>query len=391
MNIRHYKLLGIVAFCSILSSAVSCNSEQTKGKAETPEYTVLTLDTTTAVAYIEYSTVIQSNTLVEIRPNVSGYLEKIAKNEGESVRKGELIFKIRDADFVASVNAANAAVKSAEAAEANAALEVRKLTPLVEKGITSPFELETAKMNYESAKANLAQAKANYENSLITLGYTEICAPVDGVLGRIYVREGSLVSPSAADALTTVSSFGDISAYFTFDEKNLSSQRHKMMFSDDMASRKKAAVELVLADGSLYQYKGYLERASGIIDRTTGSIQMKAIFPNPYNEVLSGSSGLLRFPLTYKGCIVIPQNATYELQDKTMAYVVNDDNTVTRKVIMIEGVSGQNYVVSNLPRGTRIVVEGVDKLKDGMVIKPKEINADSINVANDKVQEGTQQ
>lgn len=371
MNIRHYKLLGIVAFAAILSSAVSCNSEQTKGSAGTPEYTVMALDTATAVAYIEYSTVIQSNTLVEIRPNVSGYLEKIAKNEGEVVRKGELIFKIRDADFVASVNAANAAVKSAEASEANAALEVRKLTPLVEKGITSPFELETAKMNYESAKANLAQAKANYENALITLGYTEICAPVDGVLGRIYVREGSLVSPSAADALTTVSSFGDISAYFTFDEKNLSSQRHKMMMSEDMASRKGAAVELVLADGSLYQYKGYLERASGIIDRTTGSIQMKAIFPNPDNEVLSGSSGLLRFPLTYKGCIVIPQNATYELQDKTMVYVVNDDNTVTRRVITIEGTAVGGYVVSNLPIGTRIVTEGVDKLKEGMTIAPK--------------------
>ena len=108
---------------------------------------------------------------------------------------------------------------------------------------------------------------------------------------------------------------------------------------------------------------------------------MKAIFPNPDNEVLSGSSGLLRFPLTYKGCIVIPQNATYELQDKTMAFVVNDDNSVTRKVINIEGVSGQNYVVSNLPTGTRIVVEGVDKLKDGMVIMPKEDGAASDSTA----------
>lgn len=381
MNIRHYKLFVVAASAAIALAAVSCDSKQTKSSAGTPEYEIMTLDTTSAVAYIEYSTVIQSNTLVEIRPNVSGYLEKIAKNEGESVRKGELIFKIRDADYVASVNAANAAVKSAEAAEANAALEVRKLTPLVQKGITSPFELESAKSNHVAAVAALQQAKANYDNALITLGYTEICAPVDGVLGRIYVREGSLVSPNAAEALTTVSSFGDISAYFTFDEKNLTSQRHKMMFADEENGRNKAVVELVLADGTLYSHKGHLERASGIIDRTTGSIQMKAIFPNPDNEVLSGSSGLLRFPLTYKGCIVIPQNATYELQDKTMAFVVNDDNSVTRKVINIEGVSGQNYVVSNLPTGTRIVVEGVDKLKDGMVIMPKEDGAASDSTA----------
>lgn len=381
MNIRHYKLFVVAASAAIALAAVSCDSKQTKSSAGTPEYEIMTLDTTSAVAYIEYSTVIQSNTLVEIRPNVSGYLEKIAKNEGESVRKGELIFKIRDADYVASVNAANAAVKSAEAAEANAALEVRKLTPLVQKGITSPFELESAKSNHDAAVAALQQAKANYDNALITLGYTEICAPVDGVLGRIYVREGSLVSPNAAEALTTVSSFGDISAYFTFDEKNLTSQRHKMMFADEENGRNKAVVELVLADGTLYSHKGHLERASGIIDRTTGSIQMKAIFPNPDNEVLSGSSGLLRFPLTYKGCIVIPQNATYELQDKTMAFVVNDDNSVTRKVINIEGVSGQNYVVSNLPTGTRIVAEGVDKLKDGMVIMPKEDGAASDSTA----------
>ena len=116
-----------------------------------------------------------------------------------------------------------------------------------------------------------------------------------------------------------------------------------------------------------------MESASGIIDRTTGSIQLKVVFPNPDNEILSGSSGVVRIPATYPGCITVPQNATYELQDKIMIFVVNQDNSVTRKIITVEGTSGKDYVVSSgLQRGDRIVIEGADKLKDGTVITPKE-------------------
>jgi membrane fusion protein (multidrug efflux system) len=132
-------------------------------------------------------------------------------------------------------------------------------------------------------------------------------------------------------------------------------------------------VELVLADGHMYEHKGKLESASGIIDRTTGSIQLKVIFPNPENEILSGSSGVVKIPATYKGCITVPQSATYELQDKVMIFVVGEGNTVTRKIITIEGISGKDYVVSGgLDKGDRIVTQGADKLKDGMVITPKE-------------------
>ncbi len=337
-----------------------------------PQYTVISLDTSSAVVYTEYSAVLQSNTVVEIRPKISGYLAKIEKPEGSSVKKGDVIFRVDDADYRQNVNAAKAAMQSAKANEDNKSLEVRKLTPLVESNIISPFELETAKSNLEAAKAQYNQCKAQYENSLITLGYTKITSPVDGVLGRIYVREGSLISSSAQDALTTVSSYGDVLGYFSFDEKKLAPIRKKMMKEKVYSPQNENTVELVLADGSIYEYKGTLESASGIIDRTTGSIQLKVIFPNPDMSILTGSSGVLRFPITYHGCIVIPQSATYELQDKIMIFVVNQDNTISRKTITIEGISDSNYVVYNLERGLRIVTEGVDKLKEGMTITPKE-------------------
>lgn len=353
-------------------SFVSCKSK-TESVATPPEYKTSLLDTTTAVVYAEYSAVLQSESVVEIRPKVSGYLSRIAVNEGQWVKKGSTLFKIDDADYIQKVNSAAAGMESAKANRDNALLEVRKLTPLVEKGIISSFELETKKGNLKAAEAALLQAEAAHEDAKINLGYTTITAPTSGVLSRIEVREGSLVSPSSQSPLTTISGDGDIFAYFSFDEKNLAPLRRARFKNGEHNPAGKSNIDLILADGTEYTHKGKMESASGIIDRTTGSIQLKVVFPNPDNEILSGSSGVVKIPATYRGCITVPQNATYELQDKIMIYVVNQDNTVTRKIITIEGTSGKDYVVSSgLKPGDRIVIEGADKLKDGMSITPKD-------------------
>lgn len=362
--------LGMLVITSL--SFASCKSK-TEAPVAPPEYKVKTIDTTTAVVYAEYSAVLQSEAVVEIRPKVSGYLAEISVNEGQWVKKGTQIFKIEDADYIQKVNSAKAGMQSAKASRDNALLEVKKLTPLVEKGIISPFELETKKGNLEAAEAALLQAEAAYEDAKINLGYTSILAPTSGVLSRIDVRVGSLVSPSGTAPLTTISGDGDVFAYFSFDEKNLAPLRRARFNSGEYNPAGKENIELLLADGQEYGHKGKLESASGIIDRTTGSIQLKVVFPNPDKEILSGSSGVVKIPATYKGCITIPQNATYELQDKIMVFVVGQNNEVTRKIITIEGTSGKNYVVSGgLERGDRIVTEGADKLKDGMIITPKE-------------------
>lgn len=359
-----------IAFMAAMLILSSCGNKAPV-QVTPPSFKTTTLDTTSAIVYNEYSTIIQSNTMVEIRPKVSGYIKAILKQEGSTIKKGEVILKIDDSDYQQSVNAAFAQMESALAQQSNAQLEVSKLTPLVDKGIISRFELETAESNLKAAKARYDQAKANYKNAQITLGYTEITSPVDGVLGRIYVREGSLLSPTASDPITTVSSDGDVAAYFSFNEKLLAPARRAAMESGKYRPELKKSVELILPDGTMYKYKGVLESATGIIDRTTGSIQLKVLFPNPDLEILSGSSGILRFPFTYHGCITIPQSATYEMQDKIMIFTVNQDNSVTRKVIDVEGTTGTDYVVSNIEPGTRIVTEGITKLKEGMIITPK--------------------
>ncbi len=352
---------------------ISCGNDSTQ-QAAPPEYKVLTLDTTTAVIYNEYSTIISSDAQIFVRPKVTGYIAKKYINEGDLVEAGDMLYKIDDTEFRQQENSAKAGLQSAIAKEANAELEVKKLTPLVEKGIISAYELESAKSNLEAAKAAHMQAKAAYDNALTTLGYTEIRATKKGILGTTYASVGELVSPSNANPLTVISTDGTMSAYFSFDEKNLTPEARKK-FAQSARSQNgehPAFVELVLSDGSVYPYKGRVYHASGIIDVMTGSLLMKVDFENPDFAVLSGTSGTLRFPIEFKGCIEVPQTATYELQDKKMVFVVNDDNTVTRKIISVEGTTNKAYVVNNLERGTRIVAEGVDRLKDGMVITPKQ-------------------
>ncbi len=328
----------------------------------------MVLDTTSATVYTQFSAVIESNAVVEIRPKVSGYLTEIRAKGGSVVKKGEVLFRIDDADFRQNLNAAKAGVQAAKAQVDNATLEVKKISPLVEKGILSPYELETKNSNLQAAKAALSQAEAAYELATINLGYTTITAPVSGVLGGVSYDAGALVSPSIATPLTTISGEGDIYAYFSIDEKALAKARENGTIQTEEGN-----VELIKPDKTIYKYKGKVDAASGIIDRTTGTLRIKVIFPNPDYEILSGSSGVLQFPRTLTGCITIPQSATFEIQGKIMAYVVDKENKVHERLITTAGVSGSNYVVeSGLEKGERIVVEGVDKMKEDLVIIPKD-------------------
>ncbi|MEG2471575.1 MAG: efflux RND transporter periplasmic adaptor subunit [Bacteroidales bacterium] len=363
-NLKKIKVASAIVAAFIIS--ISCSQNSNTVEQAAPEFEIKTLDTSNVTAYTEFSTTIQSEDVIDIKPRITGYVDKILKQEGSFVKKGELVLQIADADYREQVNAAKAGVQSATAQLDNSQLEVQKLTPLVEKGIISQFELKTAKSKLEASKALLDQAKAEYENALINLGYTRITSPVNGLLGIISVRVGTLVS-AGGEPITTISGLGNISAYFSIDEKLVLNLRNNVEYDNT----KEGYVELVLANGTTYSHKGKLISASGIIDRTTGSIQMKVIFPNPETEVLSGSSGVLRFKTNYIGVISIPKSATYELQDKVMAYAVNNDNTVKSVSLNIVGKTDNEYVVDNLNIGDKIVTAGVTKLRDGQTITPK--------------------
>jgi len=345
-------LLGSAIFISALLF-VSCKGKKDKKNPVVPgKYTVKVVDRSNATVYTLFPVQIQSENAIDIYPRATGYIRNIYVKEGDNVKKGSPILKIDDADYTQAVN-------STKAVYDNALLEVKKLQPLVEKDIISPFQLQTAESN---AKA----AQAAYENAKINLGYTLITSPVSGVIGRISLREGSLLTAGIATPITSVASNGDVFAYFSFDEKFLLQFADSAPGSLKQKVAKLPPVELVLANGQIYGYKGKVELGSSLIDPATGSLQMKGVFPNPEALLRSGSTGTIRIPTFYKNSIIVPQKATFDIQDKKMIFTVDSTNTVHATNIKVSNNTSENFIVSaGLSEGDKIVLDGIGKVKDG--------------------------
>lgn len=359
-------------------AAVSCGGptpQQGTKSSKPTQYPTMVLGASSAEIHTDFAAELQSAQVVEIRPRVSGYIDKIAVQEGAHVRRGQVLFQINQDDLQEQVNTANAQVDAAKAQVDKAVLEVEKLTPLVEKGIISPFELENAKSNLAAAKAQLNASKSQARNAQISVGYASITSPVDGVVGRIVVRSGTLVSPSTPDALTAVSSDGPISAYFSLDENSVLAMTHHTK-SSGMNLRqlveKLPEATLVLSNGDIYAEKGKVELASGILDINTGSMQLKAIFPNPEGILRTGASAKVRINAPFEDVVLVPQSATFELQDKKMVYLVDSSGKVTSQALNVYGTTGTDYVIqSGVIKGDRIVTEGLDFIHEGDVIAVK--------------------
>jgi len=353
---------------------------QAAAAAQPKEYKVATLQPMTSTLYADYPASIQGQQNIEIRPRVEGYIDKIYVDEGAVVKKGQPLFKISAPQYEQEVRTATASIKSAEADVSAAKLAINKVKPLVEKEIISKYDLESAQYNYEAAMATLAQAKASLANARTNLGYTTVESPVNGVVGSIPFRLGSLVSSANADPLTTVSSIGNVYAYFAFNEKQL------LGFTKDSSGTlaqkiaKLPEVLLLLSDGSLYAEKGKIETINGLINTETGTVNIRARFPNQKGIIRSGSSTKVRIPQEVKDVIIIPQSATFELQDKRFAAVVDGNGKTKNTVItVLDNTIGNFYVVqSGLKAGDQIVLEGVANLKDATQIKPKIESAETV-------------
>ncbi|RUT72288.1 efflux RND transporter periplasmic adaptor subunit [Flavobacterium cupreum] len=378
------------SFLSILAVSIfiaSCGNKSDKpaqaGDAQpVKEYKTLVLESKSATLNTDYPASIQGQENIEIRPRVEGYIEKIYVDEGAVVKTGQTLFKISAPEYEQEVRTAAASIKSAQAAVSTAKLAVQKVKPLVEKGIISKYELESAQFNYESAMATLAQANASLVNAKTNLGYTTVTSPVNGVVGSIPFRLGSLVSSNTAEPLTTVSSIGNVYAYFAMNEKML------LNFTDTDSGvslaqkiKKLPAVSLLLSDGSAYDKKGSIETINGLINTETGSVNIRARFPNPQGIIRSGSSVTVRIPKAINEGLLIPQSATFELQDKLFAVVVGKDGKTknTNITVLDNSAAGNYYVVtSGLKPGDQIVLEGVAALKDGSQIKTHNVSAETV-------------
>jgi membrane fusion protein, multidrug efflux system len=380
---QKYLYAGLLSIIELTSMESCHNQEASASNTGTlipaPTLPVIQVANRPFTTYREYTASLEGSNDIEIRPQVGGYIEKIFVDEGALVKKGQPLFKINDQPYQEALNNANAALAVARANQASAEINMNKLEPLVANNVISPIQLKTAKAAFDAATAYVSQAEAQVANAKINIGYALIKAPVDGLIGRIRFKIGSLVGQSTLDPLTNISEVKDVRAYFSVSETAF------IRFKDEYPGetiedkiKNLPPVELILSDNSVYPIKGKVEIVAGQFVTGTGSIPFRASFPNPNGVLRSGSTGKVRISISLPAGLVIPQETTYELQDKVFVFLLNDSNKVNTASIHISGKAGNYYLVDQgLKTGDRIVY-GVETLNDGTVIRPQMMSMDSL-------------
>ena len=358
-----YSLTALLAF--------SCGNSQ-QGGMPALSLAVMTVEPTSQELNSAYPATIKGQQDIEIRARVSGYITKLCVDEGAVAHKGQPLFLIDAVPYQKAVQAAEAAVEVAKANVATTQLTVDSKTELHAQNIISDYDLQTAKNSLASAKAALAQAEAQLASARNDLSYTTITSPSDGVVGTIPFRVGSLVGTTTQEPLTVVSDINKMFVYFSMNEKQLLALTRQKDGSVNSMIGAMPEVQLQLADGTMYPAKGKIETLSGVIDLSTGAVQMRATFPNAQRLLRSGGTGTVLIPSVLDSALLIPQSATYEVQDKKFVYVLGDSSKVKNTEITVFPLdNGKHYVVtSGLKPGEQVVVEGVATLRDGMPIQP---------------------
>lgn len=356
---------------TILLSVVffSCNNkEEAKQAPAAMPYKVIEITKSNTTLLAEYPATLEGITDIDIRPKVDGYIEKIYVDEGQEVKKGQLLFKLETQTATQDAAAAKAKVDASQ-------VEVNRLIPLVDRKIISDVQLETA-------KANLANAKSTYQSIVARINYATITSPVNGIVGTIPFRLGSYVSSQTVQPLTRVSDISTIYAYFSVNEKQ---QLDIMMNAEGKTFQEKidkmAPVNLILSNGMPYEQAGKIETFSGQANTQTGSFNVRASFPNANKLLRSGGSGSIQIPTNLKDVILIPQNATVELQDKRIALIVDNENKLKSVPVEVRAVPGGKFFVvdKGLNVKDKLLVEGVGLVTEGTVIQPQIITLDKLN------------
>ena len=363
----------ILLFAALAAMLVSCGGKKSSGKPNfgDNEYAVRTIGALSAELQTTYPATIRGMQDVEIRPKVSGFITKLCVKEGQAVKAGQLLFVIDNVTYAAAVRQAKAAVNSAKAQLNTARLTYNNNEKLFKNNVIGSYELQSAKNNMQAAAAALAQAEASYVSAKENLSYCYVTSPASGVIGDLPYRVGALVSASSQQPLTTVSNISTMQVYFSMTEKELLDMT-KTAGGLHTAIKDYPAVKLQLADGTIYDHPGRVATVSGVIDATTGSVSMRADFPNPQHLLKSGGSGSIVVPHVSSSAIVIPQYAVAQVQDKHFVYIVGKDNKVKYSAVTVDPQDdGKNFIItSGLKVGDRIVVNGISSLTDGAEIKP---------------------
>lgn len=374
-----HKYIPQLGLLFVLFLMASCQENKQAAAPPAPQLEVVEVATKTVTGYQDFPANIQGKISNDVRAKIQGYIQKVYVDEGQRVTKGQALFQLEANTLTETANAAKSGIAVAESNVNVAQVEVDKLKPLVEKGIISSIQLETAKANLASAKSALAQAKANYQNANANLDYATVRSPINGVVGRIAFREGSLVGPADPAPLTNVAEISTVYAYFTMNEKQYI-QFLGHLDGKTLSEKIKniPAVKLRLADDSVYPHDGKVETISGQIDPVTGTVQFRASFPNPDNMLRNGSSGLVMLPRVYDNAIAVPSVATFEQQGKTLVYKVVNDTAISTIIEVKDKVDNTVVVSEGVQPGEQVVITGTGTLRNRTAIVPKKVNFDSV-------------
>uniref|UniRef100_UPI004049C552 efflux RND transporter periplasmic adaptor subunit n=1 Tax=Flavobacterium sp. TaxID=239 RepID=UPI004049C552 len=358
----------------LIFTLLGCKKTETASKEVVAiPYKFFKATKTNTTLFSEYPAVLEGITDIEIRSKVDGYIEKIYVEEGQEVKKGQVLFQLETQIATQEVSAARARVDAAQ-------LEVNRLMPLVERNIISSVTLETA-------KANLATVKSNYQSTLAAINYATIKSPINGVVGTIPLRIGSYVSAQTQQSLTRISDISSVYANFSINEKQ---QLELMMETEGTTFQDKISkippVQLILSNGMRYEFDGEIKTFSGQANTQTGSFKVRALFPNTNRILRSGGSGDIKIPIDLKDVILIPQYATLELQDKRIALIVDAESKVKAVPIEVRPVpGGQLFVVDKgLNVNDKVLIEGVGIVTEGTLIQPVSVDFNQVITSENK-------
>lgn len=361
-----------ITLCMLTAAMLtSCGSKSKQMPEANNDFAVVTVQNSNADLKTAYPATIKGMQDIEIRPKVSGYLTRLLVDEGSTVRKGQALFLIDSEQYASAVKAAKAQVNVCKSQIATQKLTVDNKRMLFKQNIISNYDLQMAENTLASLEAQLAAAEAQLQSAKDNLRWCTVTSPSNGVVGTIPYRVGSLVSASNPQPLTTVSNIDEMFVYFSMTEKQLLGLT-RTQGGIKAAIDSLPPVQLVLADGTNYNENGTISTVSGIIDGSTGSVQMRATFKNASHILRSGGTGSILIPTHDDKAILIPQKSTFDIQNKKFVYILNKDNTIAaREIQVLPQHDGQSFIVSTgLTAGEKIVVDGVNLLKNGMKINP---------------------
>lgn len=362
------KILALIIGATALAA---CHQTQVKSTQKENYYETMEVTRSDRTLTTGYSAAISGVQTVEIRPQISGMITDILIEEGESVTKGQVLFVIDQTPYKAAYEIAVANVKSAEAALSTAKLILDSNKDLYEQDVVSEFDLMTAQNDLVEAEAKLALCKAEEVNASNNLSYTEVRSPVNGVASMIPYRVGALVNSNITQPLVTVSDDSRVYAYFSMAENQMLDMVQQYG-SLNNAIKQMPEVELIMSNGDKYEHTGKINAISGTISESTGAVSIRAVFNNRNHLLRNGGSGTIIIPMTLKNCIVIPQAATYELQDRVFVYKVVDGKASATEIRISPQNNGVEYIVEEgLEVGDVIVAEGAGLIKEGTTIRSK--------------------